>query len=240
MSLWYWPYASAVRIEQILFTQGFGTRRECAALCRHERVRVDGRIIEDPDQEFATEALSFQVDSATWPYRPIALLMLHKPAGYECSRQPHHHPSVLSLLPAPLRRRGVQPVGRLDVDSTGLLLLTDDGALVHELTSPRKEFAKVYEVTTKHAVDADLVQRLRDGVQLRDDPAPVRAAQAEAVDDHHLRLTLTQGKYHQVKRMVAAAGNRVAGLHRSAVGALRLPSSLAEGQWAWLDRAALG
>lgn len=228
-----------VRIQQVLFTQGFGTRRECIALCRHERVQVDGRVVDDPDAEFTTENLQFQVDDVTWAYHPTALLMLHKPAGYECSRQPHHHPSVLSLLPAPLRRRGVQPVGRLDVDSTGLLLLTDDGALVHELTSPRKEVAKVYEVTTKHPVDAALVQRLLDGVQLKDEPTPVSAAAAAAVGEHHLRLTLTQGKYHQVKRMVGAAGNRVAALHRSAFGPLRLPQTLAAGQWAWLERSEL-
>ena len=229
-----------MRIEQLLFSQGFGTRRECAALCRCGRVRVDGRVVDDPDAEFAADAeeFRFEVDGEAWPFHPTALLMLHKPAGYECSRQPHHHPSVLDLLPAPLRRRGVQPIGRLDVDTTGLLLLTDDGALVHRLTAPRKAVAKVYEVTTKHAVDATLVQRLLGGVLLKDEPAPLRAAAAEVVATHGLRLTLTQGKYHQVKRMVAAAGNRVAALHRSAFGPWRLPSTLAAGQWAWAEQAA--
>lgn len=229
-----------MRIEQLLFSQGFGTRRECAALCRCDRVRIDGRVVDDPDAEFDADAedFRFEVDGVAWPFHATALLMLHKPAGYECSRQPHHHPSVLDLLPAPLRRRGVQPIGRLDVDTTGLLLLTDDGALVHRLTSPRKAVAKVYEVTTKHAVDATLVQRLLGGVLLKDEPAPLRAAAAEVVATHGLRLTLTQGKYHQVKRMVAAAGNRVAALHRSAFGAWRLPSTLAAGQWAWTEQAA--
>ena len=152
------------------------------------------------------------------PYYYRALVLLHKPAGTECSQKPRHHPSVLTLLPAPLRTRGVQPVGRLDEDTTGLLLLTDDGALIHRLTSPKHHVPKVYEVGTKHPVDAGQVERLRGGVVLDDDPAPVRAAACEATGERSLRLVLTEGKYHQVKRMVAAVGNRVETLHRSAFG----------------------
>jgi 16S rRNA pseudouridine516 synthase len=139
----------------------------------------------------------------------------------------------MSLLPAPLRTRGVQPVGRLDEDTTGLLLLTDDGALIHRLTSPRHHVPKVYEVTLRHPHTPGQLQRLRDGVVLDDDPQPVRAAAAEATGTHTLQLTLTEGKYHQVKRMLAAVGNRVDALHRSAFGALRIPEGLAPGQWCW-------
>ena len=163
--------------------------------------------------------------------------MLHKPAGYECSTKPRHHPSVMSLLPAPLRLRSggaVQPVGRLDEDTTGLLLLTDDGALIHRLTSPKHHIPKVYEVTTRHLISGTLVAALISGVVLEDDPHPVRAHACERVSDHHLRLTLTEGKYHQVKRMLAAVGNRVEGLHRSRIGGLALPADLAPGQWRWL------
>jgi 16S rRNA pseudouridine516 synthase len=162
--------------------------------------------------------------------------MMHKPAGYECSQRPSAWPSVLSLLPTPLRRRGVQPVGRLDADTTGLLLLTDDGALSHRLTSPKKHVPKVYEVGTKHPVDDALLQRLRDGVVLDDDTKPVRAAACEATGERALRLTVTEGRYHQVKRMVAAAGNRVERLHRSAFAGLELPHDLAPGAWRWLDQ----
>ncbi len=160
--------------------------------------------------------------------------MLHKPAGYECSQKPRHHPSVLSLLPPPLRTRGVQPVGRLDEDTTGLLLLTDDGALIHRLTSPKWHVPKVYEVGTKHPVTDEQIARLLAGVVLDDDPAPVRAAACERTGERALRLTLTEGKYHQVKRMVAAVGNRVETLHRSRFGALALPEALQPGQWQWL------
>ena len=140
----------------------------------------------------------------------------------------------MSLLPLPLRVRGLQPVGRLDEDTTGLLLMTDDGALIHRLTSPKKHVPKVYEIETVDAVSEKQADALRHGVILHDDPLPVRAAACEITGEHGLRMTLLEGKYHQVKRMVAAAGNTVKGLHRSAYGVLTLPAELAPGQWRWL------
>jgi 16S rRNA pseudouridine516 synthase len=161
--------------------------------------------------------------------------MLKKPTGYECSRKPLHHPSVLSLLPIPLRERDVQPIGRLDEDTTGLLLITDDGQLNHVLSSAKRKVPKVYIATTKHAVDQSQVDQLLGGVLLNDEPEPVRAAACEIAGENLLRLTLTQGKYHQVKRMVAATGNRVEALHREAIGELRLPFDLKPGEWRWLS-----
>jgi 16S rRNA pseudouridine516 synthase len=224
-----------VNAAQLLFSQGFGTRRACAALVAAGRLRVGGHVVDDPGAEFDASGLVFEVDGVPWPGHERALVLLHKPTGYECSQRPSAWPSVLSLLPPPLRTRGVQPVGRLDADTTGVLLLTDDGTLIHRLTSPKQHVAKVYEVGTKHPVDDALVQRLRAGVVLDDDPKPVRAAACEATGEHALRLTLTEGRYHQVKRMVAAAGNRVETLHRSAFGPVQLPHDLAPGQWCWLD-----
>jgi 16S rRNA pseudouridine516 synthase len=207
------------RLSQILFSQGFGSRRHCAGLVAAGLVRIGGAVVDDPDAAFDTEGLVVEVEGRAWPIHDKALVLLHKPAGYECSQKPRHHPSVMNLLPVPLRGRGVQPVGRLDEDTTGLLLLTDDGALIHRLTSQ--------------------LQRLRDGVVLDDDPAPVRAESAEATSDNTLRLVLTEGKYHQVKRMLAAVGNRCDALHRSAFGALTIPDGLAPGQWCWADAAAI-
>jgi len=226
-----------MRLAQILFSQGFGTRRECAGLIHAGQVEVGGAVVDDPDAELPTEGLVFSVQGRAWPYHAQALVMLHKPPGYECSAKPRHHPSVLSLLPPPLRTRGVQSVGRLDEDTTGLLLLTDDGALIHRLTSPKHHVPKVYEVGAKHPVDDGQLERLRSGVVLDDDPKPMRAAACEQTGERTLRLTLTEGKYHQVKRMVAAAGNRVETLHRSAFGALVLPAELKPGQWRWVDAA---
>lgn len=226
-----------MRIDQILYSQGFGSRRECAALLARGEVQVASQVVTEPDADFDTTGLTFQVSGTPWPYREKALVVLHKPAGFECSRQPQQHRSVMSLLPLPLRQRGVQPVGRLDEDTTGLLLLTDDGALLHRLTSPRHHVQKVYEVSTRHPVDAAQVAALRNGVLLRDDPKPARAEACEATGERSLRLTLAEGRYHQVKRMLAAVGNRVEALHRSAFGALQLPADLAPGQWRWADAA---
>ena len=233
-----------MRLAQILFSQGFGTRRLCAGLIQHGEVRIAGEVVDDPDADIDTEGLVFEVSGKTWPYHEKALILLNKPAGYECSQKPKHHPSVLSLLPGPLRERDVQPVGRLDEDTTGLLLLTDDGALIHRLTSPKHHVPKIYEARCKHPVSAEQVQRLIAGVELREPEVPgkrqrppelAKAEAAEAFGEHGLRLTLTEGKYHQVKRMIAAVGNRCEALHRAQFGALRLPAELAPGQWCWLN-----
>ncbi len=223
-----------MKLADILFSQGFGSRRECAALLRNGAVAVGGQTLVDGTLQLPEAGLVFHVNGQPWPYHAKALLMLHKPPGYECSRSPRDHLGVLSLLPAPLRQRGVQPVGRLDQDTTGLLLLTDDGTLIHRLTSPKHHVAKVYEVLTKHPVAADLPAQLMAGVLLHDDTKPVAAAACEITGEFGLRLTLTDGRYHQVKRMVAAVGNRVEGLHRSAFGPWRLPADLAPGAWQWL------
>lgn len=224
-----------MELERILQRQGFGTRKGCRALVRSGRVAVQGEVCEDPFADFATEGLVFSVDGISWPYREKATLMLNKPAHYECSRRPIHHPSVLTLLPDPLRERDVQPIGRLDEDTTGLLILTEDGQLNHVLSSPKKKVPKVYLATTCHPVDAAQVEALLAGVVLHDEPEPVRAAACEVVEERLLKLTITEGKYHQVKRMVAAAGNRVEALSRVALGGLQLPADLKPGEWRWLE-----
>lgn len=240
-----------MQLQDILFRQGFGTRRVCSGLIQQGHVQWQDTMgawhqVSDSVVDQEPEGLRLRVQGLEWVCHERACIMLHKPAGIECSQKPSAWPSVYTLLPAPLRQRpvkgaiqGVQAIGRLDQDTTGLLLLTDDGQLIHRLASPRHEVPKVYEVTLKHAAADTLVPRLLQGVVLDDDPRPVRAAGAELMDPLHLRLTLTGGKYHQVKRMVAAAGNRVEALHRSQIGGLRLPAELAPGQWRWLDSADL-
>ena len=229
------------RLEDILFSQGFGTRRVCAGLIQQGHVKVNGETVQDAGAVYAPEGLVFSVQGVEWPFHELAYLMLHKPAGTECSQKPSAWPSIYTLLAAPLRQRpqkgavqGVQAVGRLDQDTTGLLLLTDDGAFIHRMSSPKKHVPKVYEVTAKHPVTQSMVDQLLAGVVLDDDPKPVRAAACAITGEHTLSLTLTEGKYHQVKRMVAAVGNRVEGLHRSRIGGLVLPADLAPGQWRWL------
>ncbi len=228
-----------MQLERLLQRQGFGSRKACRVLVRQGRVAVAGRTCDDPFAELDPAGLEFAVDGVPWPYRESAVLMLHKPAGYECSQKPRHHPSVLELLPAPLRERGVQPVGRLDEDTTGLLIVTDDGRLNHRLSSPRKKLPKRYMATTADPLDEAQIARLLAGVVLHDDPEPVAAAAAQILAPRQLLLVLTQGKYHQVKRMVAAVGNHVVALHRAAIGGLVLPPDLAPGEWRWLSGADL-
>lgn len=228
-----------MQLERLLQKHGFGTRKGCRGLIRDERVAVNGQICDDPFADIPTDNLVFSVDGVDWPYAEFASLMLNKPAGYECSRKPQHHPSVLELLPRPLRERDVQPIGRLDEDTTGLLLITDDGQLNHQLSSAKRKVPKIYLATTKHPLDQAQIDQLLAGVLLNDEPEPIAAAGAEIVGDHLLRLTVTEGKYHQVKRMVAAVGNRVEALHREAVGQLSLPDDLPPGEWRWLTPADL-
>ena len=230
-----------MRLEDILFSQGFGTRRVCAGLIQQAYVKVNGETVTDSGEFFEPEGLHFNVQGIDWPFQEYAYVLLNKPAGTECSQKPSTWPSIYSLLPAPLRQRpqkaavqGVQAVGRLDQDTTGLLLLTDDGKFIHKMSSPKHHVPKVYEVTTKHPITAEMVDKLLAGVVLDDDPKPVKAAACEAVGELHLKLTLTEGKYHQVKRMLAAVGNRVEGLHRSQIGGMTIPADLAPGQWRWL------
>ena len=232
-----------MRLSELLYSQGFGTRRLCAGLIENGLVTVRGEVLSEPATEIdvSTWPVAYTVQGQSWDYQQRAYVMLNKPAGYECSHRPGAWPSVYTLLPAPLRQRptpgkvqGVQAVGRLDQDTTGLLLLSDDGAFIHRMNSPRHHVPKVYEVTTKHPLDERQITRLKAGVVLDDDPKPVAAADAQALGEHHLQLTLTEGKYHQVKRMVAAVGNRVEALHRSRIGGLALPTDLAPGEWRWL------
>jgi 16S rRNA pseudouridine516 synthase len=236
-----------MQLQEILYSQGFGTRRVCAGLVQQGHVQVistsDGlpRVCVSPGEDFDPAGLRFLVQGVEWTYHEKAYVMMHKPPGTECSQKPSTYPSIYTLLPSPLRSRpqkgpvqGVQAVGRLDQDTTGLLLLTDDGKFIHRMASPRHHVPKVYEALVKHPLDQRQVDRLLDGVVLDDSPTPVRAAACEISGSHQLRLTLTEGKYHQVKRMVAAVGNRVETLHRSRIGALQLPPGLAPGQWRWL------
>lgn len=229
-----------MNLERILFSQGFGSRRECRALIMRGAVTIDERCCDDPHADFEPTGLVFHVQGVRWQYCEKAYLIMHKPPGYECSHAPQHHPSVYGLLPAPLVARGVQCIGRLDEDTTGLLLLSDDGAFIHRLSSPKRKIPKTYVATTRHPVQRSQLEALLRGVLLRGETAPSIALSAVQRDERCVEMVLTEGKYHQVKRMIAAAGNRVEQLHREAIGSLTLPATLAPGQWRWLEAAELG
>ncbi|RIX72551.1 16S rRNA pseudouridine(516) synthase [Acidovorax cavernicola] len=238
-----------MQLQDILYSQGFGTRRVCAGLVQQGWVEIYSRDdvsaapekCTDSTADFDPEGLRYRVQGVDWEYHAKGYIVLHKPAGTECSQKPSTYPSIYTLLPPPLRQRpcksaiqGLQAVGRLDQDTTGMLLLSDDGQFIHRMSSPKKHVPKVYRVTAKHPLTQEMVDQLLAGVVLDDDPKPVKAAACVLVDSHVLDLTLTEGKYHQVKRMLAAVGNRVEGLHRARIGSLDLPEDLAPGQWRWL------
>ena len=232
-----------MQLQDLLFSQGFGTRRICQGLIQHGLIEIGSMgassVCSDPWQSFEVRTgFPYVVQSQQWYFWDKAYVMLHKPTGTECSQKPSSWPSIYTLLPAPLRNRpqkssiqGVQAVGRLDQDTTGLLLLTDDGPLIHRLSSPKHHVPKIYDIVTEDVLAQKDLDKLLLGVVLNDSPKPVKAEHCELLGERSMRMTLTQGKYHQVKRMLAAVGHLVVGLHRSQMGKLRLPGDLLPGQW---------
>ena len=198
-----------MKLERILQNQGFGSRRQCRQLIELGEVRIGGEVVDNPGAEIATAGLVFEVEGETWTFREKTYLALYKPAGYECSHEPKHHRTVYSLLPHQLVERNVQSVGRLDLDTTGLLLFSDDGAFIHNLSSPKKHIPKVYRAELAEDGTQEQIQRLLAGVDLIDEPRPVPALSARLLAPRTLEMSIDLGKYHVVKRMIAAAGNHV-------------------------------
>jgi 16S rRNA pseudouridine516 synthase len=226
---------SKLSLDRILQSQGFGTRKYCRALIEDGDVSIGGEVQENYKATIETDGLVLEVFGEEWVYREHLYIALYKPSDYECSRKPSHHPGVLTLLPEQFTWRELQPVGRLDHDTTGMLLMSDDGPFIHAQSSPKRHVPKVYLATTAEPVTDELVAQMLAGVQLHDEPAPLAAVTCIKRGENKLEIVLEQGKYHQVKRMLAAAGNHCAALHRSAIGQLQLESlGLQEGEWCYL------
>lgn len=228
-----------MQLEKILQSQGFGSRKQCRQLIESGKVIIHGEACTNPKASFDInpsdgQHLEFTILGKKWQYREKVYLALNKPMGYECSHQPQHHPSIFGLLPVQLIERGVQCVGRLDQDSSGLLLLTDDGAFLQALTHPKKHVPKRYIVTTNRSISAEQIAQLKQGVALRNEQGIFAADDCLQLDENQLVLTIHQGLYHQVKRMLVAVGNHVDALHREQIGRFKLPDDLAEGQWIYL------
>ena len=227
-------------LDRILQSQGFGSRKWCRELIADGEVSIAGESITDYRSTFDTSNLVFTLFNEEWIYREHVYVALNKPANFECSRKPSHHPGVLTLLPEQFTWRDVQPVGRLDHDTTGLLLLSDDGAFIHAQSSPKRHVPKLYAATTHDPVTPELIAQLMTGVKLHDEPAPLAAQTCKMIDANRLEIVLEQGKYHQVKRMLAAAGNHCVALRRTAIGTLTLDAlDLEDGEWTYLDDAQL-
>lgn len=213
---------------------GYGSRKQVTALFRAGRITdAAGEVLYTDD---VRDHADVRIDGASLDPTPGLVAMLHKPRGYTCSTRDAGR-IVYDLLPARWRLRDpvVSPVGRLDRDTTGLLLLTDDGQLLHRIVSPKAKLAKVYEATLAQDLRGDEAALFASGtLLLESETTPLAPAALEAVDARHARLTLTEGRYHQVRRMFAATGNHVDALHRSRIGGLDL-GDLPEGQWRLLD-----
>ncbi|MGF6230106.1 16S rRNA pseudouridine516 synthase [Inquilinus ginsengisoli] len=219
-----------MKLVRRLANLGYGSRRQVEALLRDGRVTdADGRPL---GAEAQPEHEAIRIDGQPLDPPPGAVLMLHKPAGYTCSTSDPGR-VVYELLPPRFRLRNpiIAPVGRLDRDTTGLLLLTDDGPLLHRIISPKSRIPKVYEATLARDLTGEEAAVFAAGtLMLRSETTPLAPAVLEPLGPRRARLTVTEGRYHQVRRMFAAAGNHVEALHRTAVGGLGL-DDLAEGKW---------
>ena len=220
---------STLRLDKLLSQASGLSRAWVKGVLRSDAVRVDGVVVRDAALEVkSTQCVEFEGAAIEWPRERY--LMLHKPAGYVCSTDEPGHPLVAELVDKPWARL-LHSAGRLDADTTGLVLLTSDGQWSHAITSPRRACVKTYLVTVKHALEPSLVQRFATGLLLRDEDKPTLPATLEILDALHARVGISEGRYHQVKRMFAACGNRVEALHREAIGGLQLDPRLRAGEW---------
>jgi len=221
-------------LEKMLQSQGFGSRKHCQQLIKSGAIKISGESITDLKLKVNLNSLVFSVYGETFQYREKVYIALNKPQNYECSHQATHHFSVFDFFNDMLINRGLQCVGRLDQDTTGLLLLTDDGQFLQALTHPKKHVPKVYQMQTVSPISDEQIQQLEMGVELRNEKGKFAATDVQRITEHKLQMTVHQGVYHQVKRMIAAVGNKVEYLHRAQIGQLKL-KNLTEGEWIYLS-----
>lgn len=236
--------AKAVRLDKLLANLGYGSRREIQALARMGEICLDGNELSDAGDRIALDPdlpERLTVEGERLDPLPGLCLMLHKPLGVTCSHK-EAGPLVYGLLPERWRRREppLSTVGRLDKETSGLLLLTDDGALLHRIISPKANVAKRYQVTLARPLNGSEAAALASGtLMLEGEDRPLLPVVMETQDATHCAVTLTEGRYHQVRRMFAALGNHVEALHRDRVGGLDLPENLPAGEIRILDEPAI-
>ena len=216
-----------MRLDKMLADMGLGTRNEIRKACRDCRIAVNGEIIKNPAVHVDPEMDEVTVDEEPVAYTKYVYFMLNKPQGV-ISAASDDRMTVIDLIDCTVR--GLYPVGRLDRDTEGLLLITNDGQLGHQLLSPKRHVEKEYLVTVKNPLKSSDIQRMENGLVI-DGGEVCRPAKMEIIDETHCRVTLTEGKYHQVKRMLAALDNEVTGLKRIRMKNLILDESLAPGEY---------
>lgn len=224
-----------IRLDKLLSTRGYCTRSTARRFLKEQVVCTNGVRLLKEDQRVDDATLTIDGEP---PDPEKIYAMINKPLGVVCSHDDGEGDLVYDLLPPRWMQRNpiVTTVGRLDKETSGLLIVTDDGALVHKLTSPKKHVAKVYRVGLAQPLSGNESQLFASGtLMLESDPKPLLPAEMEVLGEREARLTIVEGRYHQVRRMFAAAGNRVLALHRERVGALEL-GNLAAGDWRMLNR----
>ena len=218
-----------MRLDKLLGSQTDLSRKEARQVIKDGLVSVGDVVIRDPGFSVDPNAQSVTVAGTPLEFKEHLYLMLNKPEGYISAPEDRTQKTVLDLVPPDLYRDGLFPAGRLDADTTGFVLLTDDGAFAHDILSPKHHVQKTYIATLAEPVTEDCLRQVRGGIELKDGtvclPADVRA-----LSEFEAELKLVEGKYHQVKRMFAAAGNKVVALRRTAMGDVPLDPSLAPGE----------
>jgi 16S rRNA pseudouridine516 synthase len=219
-----------MRLDKFLSQQLGVSRALVLRELRNKRVTVDGDIVKTGAMKISPEqVVAFDgnvLDQITGP----RYFMLNKPQGYVCSTDDPDHPTVLYFLEEPVAYK-LHAAGRLDIDTTGLVLMTDDGQWSHRVTSPRHQCEKTYLVTLENPLADDTAAQFEAGVQLHNEDSLTKPAQLEQIDERVVRLTISEGRYHQVKRMFAAVGNHVVALHRERIGEIVMDEDLEPGQY---------
>ncbi|WP_074212635.1 16S rRNA pseudouridine(516) synthase RsuA [Salinivibrio sp. ES.052] len=218
-----------MRLDKFLCETLGVTRTQASRVLKSESVTVDGNVIKSGAVKVSEEA-EIEFEGRLLTLSGPRYFMMHKPAGVVCSHEDAFNPTVFVLLDE-VNGEKLHIAGRLDADTTGLLLLTDDGQWSHRITSPKHQCTKTYRVWLADPIAADTASQFEQGVMLRGEKQVTLPAKLEQVDDYEALLTIHEGKYHQVKRMFAAVGNKVEALHRESVGALELDETLEPGEY---------
>ena len=223
-----------MRIDKLISESGIASRKEASRAARSGGVTVDGAVVKDLSKHVDPEKCRVFYLGREIVYRRFTYVMLNKPEGYVSATDDKSLPYVTELLPEEMRRMELFPVGRLDRDTTGLMILTNNGQLAHSLLSPKHHVAKDYFFTAKEPLCAGAEEQFASGVTLADGYECKEAVLVLSDDRMSGKITLTEGKYHQIKRMIAAMGNRVTSLKRISFGTIPLDESLALGEWRYL------
>ncbi|KGQ42451.1 16S rRNA pseudouridine(516) synthase RsuA [Gallibacterium anatis] len=218
------------RLDKFLSEYTGLSRSQATKALRQNLVKVNQQLVKDGASKVSPEdVVEFDGETLEW-VSGNQYFLLYKPEGYVCSHDDGEYPTVYQFFDYPLSSR-LHTAGRLDVDTTGLVLLTDDGQWSHRITSPKYHCEKTYLVTLADPVEDFYLEQCAQGILLKGEKQPTKPAQIEIIDDYNLNLTIVEGKYHQVKRMFAALGNKVIALHRWRIGQIILDPQLEEGQY---------